>query len=110
MAGRKPILDSAAWDRLVEFYHDGHTQQECAIRFGVSKRTVQRYFQMHPEIPRRKPLEAARAERAMRSNNPNVLQRVLDREAAQKLGDTTQDLGRPPIRKRKIIELEDYEL
>jgi len=108
--GRKSKLDAAAWARLVQFYHDGHTQKECGIRFGVSKTTVLRYFKAHPEIPRRKPLEPSRIEKAERSRNPALAERFLEKEAARS-AELNPEPGRLPSRKKRIIiELEDYEL
>jgi transposase len=62
--GRKPFLDEQQWEELLEFYRAGHTYLECGVRFGVSAATVQRYFSKHPEIPRRKPMQKARPEKA----------------------------------------------
>jgi hypothetical protein len=91
---------------LVEFYHDGHTQKECGVRFGVSKSTVLRHFKAHPEIPRRKPME-----KAEKARDPALAQRFIEKEEAARKADMQIEPGRPsPRKKRTIIKLEDYEL
>jgi transposase len=101
-------LDEEGWASLVEFYAEGHTYRECAVRFGVSLSTVARHFKEHPEIPRRKPREACRLDTAERSRDPSVLREFLEKQAVGELRAKANHKPAPASKKRAIVELEEY--
>ena len=87
-------LTEEQWVELVAFYHEGHSYKECSTHFGISMSSIANYFGKHPEIPRRKPFEPARPERAQIPGISPVSR-----------GEDTPPPGDVPITKRRIVPL-----
>ncbi len=93
----KPSLDEDQWEELVKFYHAGHTMLESGVRFGVSRATVLRHFKKHPEIPRRKPMQKSRPDKA---DSPELVFGKV------RVEENTPPLGSTP-KPRKIVSLNE---
>ncbi len=90
-------LTEELWVKLVAFYQEGHSYRECATFFGIGTSTVGLYFRRHPEIPRRKPFEPSRPEKARTKAD---IKSVPPEEIPPP--------GGPPTVKRRIVPLKEF--